>query len=1047
LSRQAVRPFRLPKQQNRTPVRKSAKNVPPLERNRTAFRQKVFNSHELVFAEDLGIRRDRRFAQLNILPVRYLPSKNVIRVYYSIEFEVKFVDEGLGEARHAPMAKSIGKNIPNAKIYQIVSDRAFENTLAPFIDWKTKKGFDVRVAYTDEIGTTTTDIKSYLQNIYDNEYRADYLLLVGDHEEIPAFTTPFPANNQVIIWAGGERHITDLYFAEYTGDNLPDMFYGRLSAPANDPLQLQNQIDKILAMEKLSVPSDFLAKSMLIAGGETGNEQTILNATVNYAEKYYFNSNNNITASVFRSPGSDALASSMISLIDNGVGFVAYTGHGLPTMWQRNSGSALIGINHVRNFTNADRYPFVISNACLTNRFNTAISFGEAWLRAERSGAVAHIGASNSTFFDEDFQWAVGTVNSMAYPNNITYANSGLGVFDRLFRGPNGDLPHNEWVSTAGEIMFWGNMAVHLSSARYLSSYNPNDMKKYYWEIYHIMGDPSYMPYLFEPQILVAEHFDSISLFATSLTIETIPFAYAGFSKNSELLSAGTADASGRIILELPEELSAGFAKLVITAPNHIPYFSDVLIWADRPIVVVNDYKLSIGSNAVEQPVFGDTLDFEIELKNISSFNTTISHIELQTDNSYVEILRYNALGLPTNLNASDSIWMRTDRLVISPEIPNRHNIRISATIVYSDTLQILRHFNFIAAAPELLVSNFLVIDLQGSLSLTNRGLADLSNAQIQLTSETPEVSVTGFTPATASFATNSAVPFSFNITKTQSAPEFLPYILELSVEKNGFYYITQVSGAFGNLIEDFERGYFHDSIWWSSETYPFEWEIDSVDVYEGKFAMKSGSTLPGSYTSMLTHEFDLIGGDSIVFYYKVSSLKDYDGLEFWVWISNENDDYDYVNLGFFSGEIPWTRAAFEIDEGVQRFEWAYDKYASGSAGQDQAWVDHITFPKMKHTPSIPTSIVVNDPLPDHIAFDVILRNGQLQARINAETPSKATIQLVNVQGQTVATIASNSTINIGQNDFYFDMFNLPRGVYICTFFDGNRVLSRKIIW
>ena len=67
-----------------------------------------------------------------------------------------------------------------------MSDPIFQTALQPLIDWKTKKGFSVIEAYTNDpnVGTSTTSIKSYLQNMYDsatiNNPAPTYLLIVGD---------------------------------------------------------------------------------------------------------------------------------------------------------------------------------------------------------------------------------------------------------------------------------------------------------------------------------------------------------------------------------------------------------------------------------------------------------------------------------------------------------------------------------------------------------------------------------------------------------------------------------------------------------------------------------------------------------------------------------------------------------------------------------------------------------------------------------------------------------------------------------------------------
>ncbi len=51
----------------------------------------------------------------------------------------------------------------------------FQDQLQPFIEWKTQKGFTVIEAYTDDpaVGSTTTSIKAFLQDLYDNATTED----------------------------------------------------------------------------------------------------------------------------------------------------------------------------------------------------------------------------------------------------------------------------------------------------------------------------------------------------------------------------------------------------------------------------------------------------------------------------------------------------------------------------------------------------------------------------------------------------------------------------------------------------------------------------------------------------------------------------------------------------------------------------------------------------------------------------------------------------------------------------------------------------------
>ena len=124
--------------------------------------------------------------------------------------------------------------------YIIVSDPMFETALQPFIQWKTKKGFNVVEAYTNDpaVGTTTTSIKSYLQDFYNNPppgYNPQsFVLFVGDVAQIPTYSGT----------AGW--HVSDLYYCEYTGDLYPECYYGRFSA--KNLTELQPKLIKPLSM-------------------------------------------------------------------------------------------------------------------------------------------------------------------------------------------------------------------------------------------------------------------------------------------------------------------------------------------------------------------------------------------------------------------------------------------------------------------------------------------------------------------------------------------------------------------------------------------------------------------------------------------------------------------------------------------------------------------------------------------------------------------------------------------------------------------------------
>ena len=82
--------------------------------------------------------------------------------------------------------------------------------------------------------------------------------------------------------------------------------------------------------------------------------------------------------------------------------------------------------------------------------------------------------------------------------------------------------------------------------------------------------------------------------------------------------------------------------------------------------------------------------------------------------------------------------------------------------------------------------------------------------------------------------------------------------------------------------------------------------------------------------------QYEVIGEDSLSFWYKVSSEVGYDFLKFYI---------DDVEMSSWSGEVGWVRASFLVAEGTHSFKWSYNKDESLSSGNDCAWIDFIVFP------------------------------------------------------------------------------------------------------
>jgi len=615
----------------------------PFYKNKQLYRTNRFYQKELVQFTDKGYLRNKHLGHIAISPFQYNPVSNTLKVLRNIKIEVSFIQNSakskndqaklhssyfnnldLSTVNEVPETESEKALITNPVKYVIVSDPMFKETLQPFIEWKIQKGYKVVDVYTDNpnVGSTTASIKSFLQEMYDNPadgVSPTFILFVGDVAQIPPFD--------------GETgsHVTDLYFCDYTDDNLPDVFYGRFSATT--VAELQPQIDKTLMVEKYQIPNpSYLDNVVLVAGVDSDFAPTHGNGAINYMNTNYSNQANGINSYYYlyqddsgvMSSDDPGASASIRDSINQGVSFSNYTAHCNYNGW----GDPSFLNSDIENMTNENMYPFMIGNCCLSSKFEEN-SFGENIVRAENKGAVGYIGASNNTYWDEDYWWAVGKTDVITV--DPTYEDSELGVYDRFFH-LNGE-PVEDWYVTQGQVLVAGNLAVEAStSAR----------KKYYWEIYHLMGDPSLSPFVKVPEVLTASYNDTVTIGTNSFTVNTENNAYVALSLDGVLLDAQRTGPTGQVTLTYNTLDNVGILDLVITKQNRQPVIEQVeIIPSDNPHVAFDYYKVhDITGNGNRLIDYGEEITIDMQVKNVSdtydAFNVTSKLIS--SDSSVVII-------------------------------------------------------------------------------------------------------------------------------------------------------------------------------------------------------------------------------------------------------------------------------------------------------------------------------------------------------------------------------------------------------------------------
>ncbi len=657
------------------------------------YQTDAFNKNRMIKVDFKGTMRGVGIGRITISPFKYNPVKNQLIIYNNLVFKITFKNADLKHTNelkakfYSPYFESTFRQLinytPNTNkdaittypiTYVIVSDPVFQTDLQSFIEWKTKKGFKVIEAYTDVIGTTTTAIHNYLENLYLTENPAPtFVVFVGDIAQIPAYSGTTGS------------HVTDLYYCTFdgSGDIIPDMYYGRFSAESS--VELQTIIEKTLMHEQYTWPDDtFLDNCVMIAGVDASYGPTHGNGQIYYGINEYFNTTNgytNIYTYLYGASthpyqvmsSADAGASADIqSKISAGVGFANYTAHCSSSGWSDPGFST----TDVAAMTNQDMYPVMIGNCCLSNKFDDSDCFGETLLHTSKKGAVAYIGASNNSLWDEDFYWSTGINTLSITATNAElhdYTNTGAAMYDGIWH-THGE-PEADWYITTGEMIHTGNMSVENSTST---------QNTYYWEIYHLMGDPSIMAYLSIPPAINVSYINPIVFGITSLTVNTEQYAYVAISKNGILLDAQYTGSNTSVTLTFPAFTDTLPADIVVTKQNRQPYIGTLNIInantsddagvtnIDNP---VNNYDCpqlvqprftiqNLGTNNLTSLTTGYILDGGTAVTqawtgNLAQYETdtvTFPAINLPAGNHTFEAFSTNPNGNPDEYTANDTM-------------------------------------------------------------------------------------------------------------------------------------------------------------------------------------------------------------------------------------------------------------------------------------------------------------------------------------------------------------------------------------------------------
>ena len=924
---------------------------------------------EDVVVEDLGVMRNEQWFRLRVNPYAYCAATGQLRRVLSLVATLS--------VHRAQVAKSAA-GVPEH--YAIVSRPQFREVLQPFVEHKQREGYRVTEVYVDT--NSRTRVKAAIAPLFANVSAVapppSYILLVGDAAQLQAFVS---TNHPV----GFEDHITDLYYAEHTGDYLPDAAIGRW--PVNDTAQLRAVMEKTMRYEQgIDLDTAMLRRVLLLAGYErTDPAPLTTNGQVNYLKRELKQTWSGIDTVCWYNPQSGSQRADILRQIERGASLLSYTAHCSTSGW------TLPSISFSSIDTLGCTQPMIyVNNCCRSNSFG-GTCFGEQLLRKPVGGAVGVIGATGYTLWDEDYYWAVGP--KYPFAEEPLFDSATVGSFDRWI-----GRMHGQQVRTLADMLYAGNEAVSAFGSPYDS---------FYWETYCLFGDPSLVPFIVDARPMSVSIPDTVLQSMTGLRVSCPKGVRVAASQGGRLLAVATADSSGSAQLDFVSSIDTGSVVLTFVdyRPSggtsmrpfqYLPYMVSVPVAAAEGEPMLHVVATVNDSSVVVRLFNGsvDTLDNIVVTAQVQPVLTdTVTRVDFDTvrlsmlapgrDTSAV--LPYAVVSRGTQQWWQAKVRVMTDgieRSVLVNGAIARPCPTVALQLVDRQTSPLKR----------------LVVGQPMWLKIATDGVVDSLAAVVTLIPSADSV---------VSHDTMTLLPQADTLTNL---------LIATTLRGDGCVVRERKYVVAGRGEDSFEQR-FASYPWDVSSIRP--WRIDSTGSRSGRMCARS-ATIGPRQTSDLSLTIDVMHDDSLSFYAKTSSEQPYDKLTFCI---------DGLQQLSQSGQTDWQYHRYSISRGRHTLRWRYEKDDTRDGGLDCAWIDDVVLPLALWDSLYGwfDTVAVNLSLPmvavDMSKLSVSPTVAKDVVRVESACPTEA--RIVDANGRTVKVMTLRA-----KEPYHVNVSDMPIGVY-----------------
>ncbi len=578
---------------NIKPVKEN--NLQPLSFNNTVYTKNVFYPTSKAQIGEPAILRNKRLVNFIVNPFRYNDATNTLEVIKKAEIEISFDNESsVNEITRSTMKPTksfenffssavLNYKEPNSRddydspsiLYIYYSNFEGESALEDLLNWRREQGWTVYTASTAVTGTTTTTIKDYIQNAYDNwENPPSYVTLIGDASISTYIEIGYEDGNDL----GGGDHDYALLEGD---DDLEDVFLGRL--PVDYLPDLATIVAKTIAYEKASgIPdSDYYTKALLVGKTQESGQSTVM--TNLYVKEIMADYNSDFTFVEYY----DYVVSPTLVLeaLDEGVGFWNYRGL-----------EGLDGLNPylINELSNVDELTVAVVLTANTGAFYNGTSIAErliwAGTESELTGAVCAIGLGQGT--------------------HTTYTNClDGGIMGHLFA-------EGGWTMGAannrGKHYLW-------------EAYNTTNSYMLGWHSLscNLLGDSALRIYKESPNLFNTEFIANIASGADQIKVSTnidgntFPNVWTTLNIGEEYYS-GYTNYSGDIFFDIPEDVE-GQGLLTVSKEGYKPQQHQLTFGVDASVLNVTGvtlYEEDEEDDEVDYVTPGNSYSLKLQVTN-----------------------------------------------------------------------------------------------------------------------------------------------------------------------------------------------------------------------------------------------------------------------------------------------------------------------------------------------------------------------------------------------------------------------------------------------